>query len=99
MYCYAQLSEENICVGVSQLSGEVIADNMIPLEFYDSSLIGKRYQNGLWEDIPVEEMPEPEPTEQELITAEVLLGQAEILTNQEKIDKTLAEILLNQVGG
>ena len=99
MYCYAQLNEENICVGVSQLSGEVIADNMIPLEFYDSSLIGKRYQNGLWEDILVEEMPEQELTEQELITAEVLLGQAEILTNQENIDKTLAEILLNQVGG
>ena len=35
MYNYAQLDEQNICIGVSQLSGEVVASNMIPIENMD----------------------------------------------------------------
>ena len=51
-YLYAQLDGNNVCVGTSQLSGEVIKDNMIRLtetEFL-SGLMGKKYENGIWSD-------------------------------------------------
>lgn len=57
---YAQIDENNICIVVSNLSGEVIADNLIQLETYDISILGKRYNNGEWEEVP---QPEPEPTQ------------------------------------
>ena len=53
-YIYAELDENNICKAVSELSGEVIKDTMIPLETYDTSLLGKRYDNGEWVEVPVE---------------------------------------------
>lgn len=61
-YIYAELDENNICYAVSQLSGAVIADTMIPLETYDTSLLGKRYEDGEWVEVPVEQI-EPEPTQ------------------------------------
>ena len=64
-YSYAELDENNICKAVSQLSGEVIADTMIPLETYDTSLLGKRYEDGEWVEVEVE-LPEIEPQETQL---------------------------------
>lgn len=68
MFIYAELNENNICKAVSELSGEVIKDTMIPLETYDDSLLGKRYDNGEWVEVPVEPS-EPEhhqPTNAEI---------------------------------
>lgn len=48
---YAQLDENNICVGVSDLSGEIIADNMIRIEEMNTDLTGKKYNNGNWEAV------------------------------------------------
>ena len=42
---------------------------------------------------------EPEPAESEILQAEMLLNQMEILSNQKSQDKTLAAILLNQMEG
>ena len=67
-YIYAELDENNICKAVSELSGEVIKDTMIPLETYDTSLLGKRYDNGEWVEVPVEP-PETEPTQLDVIEA------------------------------
>lgn len=69
MFYYAQLDENSICIGVSQLSGEVSETNMILLDRYDASLMGKKYNNGTWEDVP---QPEPTPTSQDAINAEIL---------------------------
>lgn len=44
-----------------------------------------------------EPTPEPEPTEAELIQAQILLNQADILARQNEQDEVLAAILLNQV--
>ena len=52
---YAQLNEEKICEGISQLSGEVVAEHMIELETVDDSLIGTRYNDGIWEEVAPEE--------------------------------------------
>lgn len=66
---YAQINDENICIAVSNLSGEVSADNLIPLEVFDTSILGKKYNNGVWEDVP---QPEPEPEEKQPTNADLM---------------------------
>ena len=41
---------------------------------------------------------EPEPSETEIIQAEILLNQAEIIAKQKEQDEVLAELLLGQQG-
>ena len=94
-YC-AQLNENSICIGVSNLSGIVDVPSLIPLPEFDISLMGKKYSNGVWEEAESEPVSEPEPTEDELIQAEILLNQAEIIAKQNEHDEVLAEILLGQ---
>lgn len=97
-YFYAQLDENNICIAVSQLSGEINQVNMIRLDNYDDSVLCKKYNNGVWEEVP--QVPvEPQPTEQEIIQAELMLNQAQILANQQSQDEVLATILLEQARG
>lgn len=43
---YAQINSARIVVGVSQLAGDVNAPDMIPVETYDTALIGKRHDLG-----------------------------------------------------
>ena len=92
---YAQLNEENICIGISQLSGKVAAENMIELASYDTGILGKKYVDGKWEDVEHQE-EEAEPTDEEIIQAEMLLNQAEIIAKQSEHDEVLAELLLGQ---
>ena len=67
MFIYAELDENNICKAVSELAGEVIKDTMILLESYDTSLLGKRYEDGEWVEVLVEPTPEPhQPTNSEV---------------------------------
>jgi len=48
MFFYAQLDENNICIGISALSNEIDNDRMIQIseEQYSSLLLGKKYENG-----------------------------------------------------
>ena len=73
-YYYAQIDENNICIAVSDLSGKVTADNMLRLETYDTSLLGKKYNNGVWEEVP---KPEPEPTQLDRIELQVKTSYTE----------------------
>lgn len=59
-FVYAQLDEKDYCIGVSELNGEVNQNNMLLIEQYDSSYIGRKYdrQNKKWTD---EYLPIPEP--------------------------------------
>ena len=72
---YAQINEDKICVAVSQSGGTISGKDIIELEMFDASILGKKYNNGKWEDVYVEPV-EPEPTqldrieEQQLITME-----------------------------
>jgi len=93
---YAQLDMNNICVGISQLSGEVQAENMLQIEYYDTTLIGKKYENGVWVEVPI--LPTPIPTE-EIIQAEMLLNQVLMQEQLNTIDGVNAQILLNTIGG
>lgn len=69
-YYYAQIDDDGICCGVSQLSGIVEHDNMIQLESYDMSLMGKLWTGTEWVENP--NPPEPvepttEPTNQDIM--------------------------------
>lgn len=55
---YAQINEKNICIADSFLSGEVIADNMIPLTEDEPSPLSKKYVNGVWQEVEKEKQPE-----------------------------------------
>ena len=61
-YYYAQIDDDGICCGVSQLSGIVEHDNMIQLESYDMSLMGKLWTGTEWIENPNPPEP-PEPVE------------------------------------
>lgn len=70
IYYYAQIDDDGICCGVSQLSGIVEHDNMIQLESYDMSLMGKLWTGTEWVENPnPPEPPEPstEPTNQDIM--------------------------------
>lgn len=58
MYCYAQLNENNICIGISQLSGEVQVENMVRIDTADTDYLWRKYENGQWSA----EKYEPETT-------------------------------------
>ena len=68
MFKYAQIDNDNICFAVSYLSEEVIADDMIRLSEEDEPL-GKKYNNGTWEELPPRPQSEPEPTQLDRIEA------------------------------
>lgn len=96
MQRYAQINvETGLVVSDSHLSGQVDKPNLIPIAD-DFDLKNKKYVNGEWVAYTPEE-PEEEISEQDAINAEILLNQAEILSNQNAADEVLAEILLNQV--
>jgi hypothetical protein len=93
MFRYAQINiETGMVICVSELSGKVDAADMIPIE-NAGDVFNKKYVNGQWFDI---EKEEAEPTENELIQAEILLNQAEIISKQKEHDEILAELLLGQ---
>ena len=98
MYRYAQINDDGFVVSDSHLSGEVKAENMIPLDD-NFDLENKRFVNGNWEEY----IPGPAEAELEIsseeIQAQILLTQAEISAKQAEQDEVLAEILLNQIEG
>ena len=87
-YYYAQIDESSICIAVSDLSGPVTAANMLRLETYDISLLGKKYNNGVWEDMP---QPEPEPTQLDRIEEQTKVSYTE--AQQTAVDAYTEELL------
>ncbi|UED81093.1 hypothetical protein FH508_0004165 [Lysinibacillus sp. CD3-6] len=86
MFKYAQLDAGNVVVGISQLSGEVAANNMIFIADKEVAL-GSSYNRETGEftaPIIPEPIPvEPQPTQKEmqaqtLLNTEMLLLQKEI---------------------
>lgn len=70
VHYYAQINDDNICDGVSQLSGIVDKPNMIEMESYDMSVMGKMWTGSEWVENPnPPDPPEPstEPTTQDIM--------------------------------
>lgn len=73
MIYYAVLNETNICSEIRGLHEEVNKGNYILLDMENFSLIGKKYNSGVWEEV---EYPTPEP----LSTTEQAIFQTVINT-------------------
>lgn len=52
MFLYAQLNDNGYCISVSDLSGEINDEKMIPLTDFDDSYLGRKYDitNKSWTD-------------------------------------------------
>lgn len=49
MYAYyAQLDENNICIGISMLKEEVNQPNMVKIPEYNDDYLYRKYENGFW---------------------------------------------------
>lgn len=94
-FYYAEINNENMCFNVLDSGVKITKDSLIVLDSYDTSLLGKKYNSGAWEDVTSTQ----EPTDSELFQANTLLNQAGILSSQSDLDATLAQVLLNQIGG
>lgn len=70
MKFYAQLNENNICIGISQLSGEVIQSNMIEIQSADNSYLWRKYENSTWSNEKFEPQSTAPITEFEALKAE-----------------------------
>lgn len=94
-FYYAEINENNICNALLDTPTEITDnDKMILTDTYDLSVLGKKYNNGVWET--VETTSKYMPTETEMIQAELLLNQQEIIIKQNEHDEVLAAILLEQ---
>ena len=83
MKFYAQLNENNICIGISQLSGEVIQDNMIEIQSFDNDKLWRKYEYSEWSVEKFEPQSTAPISEFEQLKAE-----------QQVLSDTVAEILL-----
>lgn len=95
---YAQLDVQNMCVGVSQLAGVVDADNLVELDSYDISVLGKVWQGGKWVDNPNKptETELPPAVSNEQLRDELQAIKEESRINNEMSQSALAELLLLQ---
>lgn len=62
-FYYALINANNVCDGISQLSGEVVADNMVAISFeqYDAgSVLGKQYNSATQTWVVVPPAPAPD---------------------------------------
>ena len=88
---YAQINEENICTVISDTeSAEAVKPNLIPIDTYDVSLLGKRYNNGIWEDVEQPEPTTPQPTNADILAA---LQRSQEELQQETIDSYTMELM------
>ena len=80
MFFYAQLDNENIVIGISQLNEEINISNMVLIDSFDDTLLNKRYnaETGEFEEVTQIELTEPIelPTIEEQIYAENLYQTA-----------------------
>lgn len=83
MKFYAQLNENKICIGVSQLSGEVIQDNMIEIQSFDNDKLWRKYENKAWSTEKFEPQSTAPISEFEQLKVE-----------QQVLSDTVAEILM-----
>ena len=83
MFVYAQLNHDNVVIGISQLSGEVDADNMILINDIEIDM-GSTYsrETGVF-TAPI--IPEPTPIEPQIdeIQAKILVNTETLISMKE----------------
>ena len=91
---YAQLNDDNICVGISELSSEVKDEYMINIDNFDTTLINKKYINGEWiesEDTYKQVSQQNEPTQLDRIEGSVSKVVSEL--RQEGYDNCVLDLM------
>lgn len=71
-FFYAELDTENICKAILDTSAnpDEIGTEFVLLESYDLTVLGKKYENGVWVEVPEEE-PVTEPMETQPSNTEI----------------------------
>lgn len=90
-----QVGQTRLILGVSVSDTEAICEIVGELQEGWTEITEEEYR----QYVPKPEPVIPEPTEQEIVNAELLLGQAILTENQAAIEETVALILLETVGG
>lgn len=88
MYRYAIIDGNGYIVGISYLSGEVLKENMIPIEV-DFDTTNKKWNGSAWESYTPPEPPKPEPTIEEKILAAVEKSQDEVKREGASVFKSM----------
>ncbi len=57
---YAQINVNGVCIADSYLSGEIEAEDMILLTEEEASPLGKKYVNGMWQEVERRKVEVPE---------------------------------------
>ena len=96
-FYYAEVNSDNVCFSVMDTATEMQGDRLIALESYDLSVLGKKYQDGVWQEVEVAAPPVEQPSEEEIIQAQLLLNQMDIINRQNEQDEVLAQLLLNSL--
>lgn len=86
---YAQINEDSICIAVSEME-EIGEPNpyLVKIEKFDISILGKKYNNGVWEEGP---QPEPEPSQLDRIEERLNLSYTE--AQEQAVDAYTKELL------
>lgn len=90
MYHYAQIDENGYIVGISNLSGEVVRENLIQIE-EDFDPTNKKWNGTSWESYTPPEPPEPEPTQLDRMEAQLTKSKDEL--RQEGADMMMSELV------
>ena len=80
MVYYAWLNNDNICVNIWALKGEVLAaPNTVKIPGYNEDYIHRKYENGQWSEEKFEPIQPPEvPIEEYLIDIDFRLCMIEL---------------------
>ena len=70
---YVQIDNNNVVIGISDLSGEVAVANLIHVPVYDLDYLGRTYdsESGTFGERQPVEPVEQQPTDMEVLTAKV----------------------------
>jgi hypothetical protein len=97
-FYYAQLNENNICVGVSMLSGVINEPDCVEIDGdnYDD-YVGRKYENGTWS---AEKFLPPTPVLQETLEQKIdrleLQRQSDNLTQFDVLATIYEELLISK---
>ena len=61
---YAQLNDENICVGVQESPKAIVSDRLIAVDGIDTDLLRRKYEDGAWSEEKFPPFPQPSAQEQ-----------------------------------
>ena len=92
-FYYAQLNDDNICFTIMDSGTKLQTnDKIISLKSYDLSILGKRYNSGVWDNVEqLESEAEPEITQLDRIEAILNEDKNEII--ETAIDEYTLELI------